>query len=106
MALLDDILEWTQTLPAWQQDAARRLFQKPKGLSGQDYAELYSLLKAAHGLPNPEGFAPVPLSKDHLPSSPAATGTVKLIAMRELKHVNCIAPDQLLPFEPLGMTVI
>jgi len=27
MTLLNKILEWTQTLPAWQSDAARRLLQ-------------------------------------------------------------------------------
>jgi ABC-type dipeptide/oligopeptide/nickel transport system ATPase subunit len=106
MALLDDILAWTQTLPTWQQDAARRLFQKPEGLSDGDDAELYVLLKAAHGLPSPEELAAVPLSRDHLPTSLPSGNTITLKAMRDLKHVNCIAPEQLLPFEPKGMTVI
>jgi len=106
MALLDDILAWTQALPQWQQDAARRLFQKPDGLSNEDYDTLYALLKAAHDLPNPEGLKAVPLSKDHLPASTGNGDTVVLKAMRDLKHVNCIAPNQVLSFEPTGMTVI
>lgn len=54
MALLDDILAWTiSDLSLWQRDAERRLFQKEAGLSIQDYDELYVLLRAAHGLPNP-----------------------------------------------------
>ncbi len=106
MALLDDILTWTETLPAWQQDAARRLFQKPEGLSEQDYAELYVLLKAAHGIPNPEGLLPAPLSKDHLPSVLGSGDTVSLKALRNLNHVNCIATDQVLCFSPSGLTVI
>lgn len=106
MALLDDILAWTQTLPEWQQDAARRLFQKPERLSNEDYDALYALLKAAHNLPNPEGLKAVPLSKDHLPASTGNGDTVVLKAMRDLKHVNCIAPNQVLSFEPTGMTVI
>ena len=54
MALLDEILTWTETaLPLWQRDAARRLVQNQSGLSDDDYTELYALLKAANGLPNP-----------------------------------------------------
>lgn len=106
MTLLNDILAWTQTLPQWQQDATRRLFQKPDGLSNVDYDALYALLKAAHNLPAPEGLAAVPLSKDHLPASTSKDDTVVLKAMRDLKHVNCIAPNQVLSFESAGMTVI
>ncbi len=106
MALLDDILRWTGTLPLWQQDATRRLFQKPEGLSADDYAELYALLKAAHRLPGTKGLTPVPLSRGHLPASPVRGDTVILKGMRDLKHVNCIAPNQTLPFEASGMTVI
>ena len=44
MALLDEILKWTQTsLTPWQRDAARRLFQKTD-LVDADYDELYALL--------------------------------------------------------------
>ncbi len=65
MSLLSDILRWTQTLPAWQSDAARRLLQCEEGLSEHDYAELYTLLKADHGLPNPglKGSDPFNLDK-------------------------------------------
>lgn len=68
MTLLDDILEWTQTRPLWQQDAARRLFAKPEGLDGDDCDDLYALLKMAHGLPGRPGLEPVPLAKRHLPA--------------------------------------
>ena len=106
MTLLEDILQWTETLPLWQRDAARRLFQQPEGLSKDDYTELYALLKAAHNLPNPKGLMPVPLSKTHLPSSPAGGDSAILKGMRDLKHVNCIAPQQNLTFEPSGITLI
>lgn len=106
MKLLEQILTWTQDLPAWQQDAARRLFQKTEGLSLDDYTELYALLKARYGLPNPKGLVPVPLTKDHLPSGGDEGEAVTLTAMRDLEHVNRIAPQQNLPFAPTGMTVI
>ncbi len=105
MAILDEILVWTQTLPEWQQDASRHLFQKPDGLSKQDYDELYSLLKSYHQIPGVTAVASVPLSKGHIHSSTDNT-PVTLKAMYDLKHVNCIAPDQKLEFEPTGMTII
>jgi ABC-type lipoprotein export system ATPase subunit len=107
MTLLDEILKWTgEKLPLWQQDAARRLFQKQSGLSVDDYAELYTLLKAAHNLPNPLGLTPEPLRASHLPKSLQTGETVILKTLRDLKHVNRIAPGQNLHFSSTGMTVI
>lgn len=107
MALLDDILEWTETkLPLWQRDAARRLLLQEDGLSSDDYAELYALLKASHGLPNPLGLTPAPLKTAHLPTALKPGEKVILKAMYELKHVNCIASEYPLKFSTTGMTII
>lgn len=106
MALLNDILKWTETLPEWQRDAERRLLQKEEGLSDDDYTELYILLKAAHGLPNPDELKAEPLADEHLPAEIKPGETVILKAMRELKNVNRIAPDQTLIFAENGITVI
>ncbi len=107
MALIDEILKWSEEkLPLWQRDAARRLFQQETGLSVGDYAELYALLKAAHGLPNPLVLTPEPLKAAHLPPKLETGEKVVLKAMRDLVHVNRIAPRQKLDFAPSGMTVI
>ena len=107
MALLDEILAWTETsLTLWQRDAARRLFQEQQGLAVQDYDDLYALLKSGHGLPDPSNRRPVPLAAEHLPARSIANTTVVLKAMRDLKHVNRIAPKQVLQFAPNGITVI
>jgi len=50
MALLNDILVWTESLPAWQRDACRRLFQKEQGLEDADHSELYALLMKENGI--------------------------------------------------------
>ena len=95
MTLLNIILNWTETkLTFWQRDAARRLFQKRDELSNDDYAELYTLLKAAQGLPNQMGLTPEPLKAAHLPAEVKAGDTVILKVMRDLKYVNCIAPGK------------
>jgi ABC-type lipoprotein export system ATPase subunit len=106
MTLLNNILKWTQTLPAWQRDAARRLLQCEEGLSANDYAELYGLLKAGHGLPNPDNLVPEPLASCHLPAAIQSGQTVILKEIGKLTHVNRIASDQNLEFSEIGMSVI
>jgi ABC-type lipoprotein export system ATPase subunit len=106
MTLLNKILKWTQTLPAWQRDAARRLLQREDGLSEADYAVLYALLKAGHGLPNPKNLTPEPLAASHLPVTIQPGQSVILKEVSKLTHVNRIAPDQKLRFSEIGMSVI
>jgi len=106
MTLLEKILKWTQTLPQWQRDGARRLLQREDGLSEDDYAELYTLLKAEHGLPNLDDLKPVPLAANHLPASIQSGQTITLKEIRNLTDVNRIAPKQKLGFSESGMTVI
>jgi len=106
MALLDKILKWTQTLPQWQSDAARRLLQREEGLSEDDYAALFALLKAGHGLPNPDNLQPDPLATNHLPANIKAGQTIILKEMSALNNVNRIAPNQNLAFSDTGMSVI
>ncbi len=106
MNLLNKILKWTLTLPAWQRDAARRLLQREEGLSEDDYAELYVLLKAEHGLPNPDNLNPEPLATTHLPATIQSGQTVILKEIGKFTHVNRIAPDQTLRFSETGMSVI
>ncbi len=108
MALLDEILKWSQSeLKLWQQDAIRRLFLAPKtGLTEQDMADLYDLLLAEHQLPNPSNLVPVPLSAAHLPANQTAAAPVVLKAMRDTKHLNRLASGQVLAFATIGLTVI
>lgn len=107
MALLDEILAWTEnSLTFWQRDATRRLFQEQQGLGDKDYEDLYALLKSAHGLPDPDNRTPVPLAAEHLPAKATGSATIVLTAMRDLKNVNRIAPNQILKFAPKGITVV
>lgn len=106
MSLLTDILAWTTTdLTAWQRDAARRLVQR-QDLTQEDFDDLYAMLKAAHGLADPENRSPVPLAREHLPSPAATSPPVILTAIRDLANVNRIPPGQNLRCSPKGMTVV
>jgi energy-coupling factor transporter ATP-binding protein EcfA2 len=106
MNLLSDILNWTGSLPDWQRDACRRLFQNENGLKADDYAELYSLLKKEKGIEVDSVAPSVPLASEHLPAGIAAGETVTLVALRNLEHVNQISHGHVLPFSETGMTVI
>ena len=68
MTLLNDILKWTESLPAWQRDASRRLLQNEDGLEADDYSELYVLLKKENGIEVDDAVVSEPLASEHLPA--------------------------------------
>ena len=106
MALLNDILTWTKSLPSWQRDACRRLLQKEDGLKDADHSELYALLKKESGIQIDSAVEAEPLANEHLPTELAPGETVILVALRELKNVNQIPNDHALTFSETGITVI
>ena len=106
MALLNDILKWTETLPDWQRDASRRLLQNESGLSDFDYSDLYALLKNENGIETDADLTASPLAAEHLPAELTPGETVTLLALRELENVNLIPNDHALKFSETGMTVI
>lgn len=105
MSILQEILAWTQTLPAWQSDAVARLLAK-QNLTSDDHNDLYALLKLAHGIPDPKERTPKPLTAEQIPAPVEKTTHIELLAMKNMLHVNAIAEGQRLPFSAGGMTVI
>jgi len=105
MSILQEILAWTQGLPPWQSDAVARLLAK-QTLSAGDQDDLFALLKSVHGIPDPKGRAPKPLTADQIPAPIKMTTHIGLIAMKDMRHVNAIAENQHLAFGAAGMTVI
>jgi energy-coupling factor transporter ATP-binding protein EcfA2 len=105
MLILQEILNWSQTLPAWQSDAIARLFAK-EVLSDADLDDLFALMKMEHGIPDPKGRAANKLSAEQIPAQALPNTHVRLIALKNLRHVNRIADNQRLSFSPSGLTVI
>jgi len=105
MSILQEILSWAQSLPTWQSDAVARLLAK-QTQTADDLDDLYALLKVAHGIPDPKGRKPKPLTADQIPAPVKASIHVELRAMKNLRHVNAIAENQYLPFGAAGLTVI
>lgn len=102
---MQEILEWSKSLPEWQSDAVARLLAK-QTLTTEDLDDLFALLKAAHGILDPKDRKPKPLTADQIPAPVKATTHVELCAMKNMRHVNAIAENQRLAFSTKGMTVI
>jgi len=105
LTILQEIFKWTEGLPAWQSDAVARLLAK-HSLTPDDEADLFALLKATHGIPDPKDRKPKPLTADQIPAPVKVSTLVELRAMKSLLHVNAIAENQNLPFNSSGLTVI
>jgi hypothetical protein len=68
--------------------------------------DLFALLKAEHGIPDPQGRTAKRLSADQIPAAAALETHVKLVGMKNLRHVNRLAENQRLPLAPKGLSVI
>lgn len=104
-SLLHKILKWTETLPLWQRDACRRLFQKDE-LTDNDYSDLYRLMLFENNLEEETELVPIPLAEEHLPLEPDNNNTVTLLALKNLENVNQIPNDRVLKLSNQGITLI
>lgn len=105
MTILNEIFEWSKGLPPWQSDAISRLLAK-NALDEQDEADLLALLKSANGIADPKGRVAKPLAAGQVPLPPAGGSTIVLQAVKDLQHVNAIAPHQSLGMGATGLTII
>ena len=102
---MQEILKWSQDLPAWQQDAIARLYIRPDP-SANDYDDMFALFKSAHGIPDLNGRVPTKLVIEQLAALQAPDRLVQLVAIKNLRNVNALAEDQRLPINPSGLSVI
>ncbi len=98
----DDLLAWSERLPDWQRDALRRVLVS--SLTEADIADFAAMARAAQGLSTPGRPSPVPATKSHVRSS-AVSAPVALVLVRDITHVNALAPGPV-TFAPEGLTVI
>lgn len=101
-------LDWAKDLPDWLSDALRRLCQA-SSLSDADREEILLMGLAQHGL-LAEGEEtppqPAPLHEAHLNTSLASSDTFVLHRLKDVAHVNALAPGQELEFATKGITTI
>lgn len=105
MTVLQQIQAWSETLPPWQRDAIARLYAKAE-LSEDDYAAVYAHLKTHYGIAVDEPKDAKALSAADV-AAPARQGRlVQITAIKNLRHVNALAPGQRLPIRAEGLSII
>lgn len=105
MSILQEILNWSKGLPAWQSDAVARLLAK-QTLTPYDQDDLFALLKSEHGISDPKDRKAMPLTADQIPAPVKAQTHIEMRAIKNMRHINAIAENQHLPFGATGLTVI
>ncbi len=100
MALLDDILTWSNDLPGWQRDALRRIFTTNGQLTAKDLAEIRAMVEGADGAPQP-----TPLTMSHIPTMGSGAPTA-LLGLSNLNNVNGFPSGRQLDIADEGITVI
>ena len=104
-AINKDLLEWFGELPAWQNEAFRRILTKGR-LDATDHDEIYASVCRELALETGEVAAPARLTENDLPIAPPPTGTPpRLIALSALSNVNLLPSDQRLEFGP-NLTIV
>lgn len=101
---LEIILEWSQNRPEWQRDALRRIVAGG-ALQESDIQELVALCKKEQGDATVQGSAK-PLTQNDLPANPGAGAAITLTSIAGIEGVNQLAPNQELPLEPGGLTIV
>jgi ABC-type dipeptide/oligopeptide/nickel transport system ATPase subunit len=105
VSVLQEIYQWAKELRPWQSDALSRLLTRSV-LTGEDYEDLYALLKADQGIPDPKSRKPRELIADSVPAPIKSTDHVQLLGIKNLARVNAIAENHRLPVGSTGLTVI
>lgn len=105
MSILQQVLDWTKGISAWQSDAIARLLAKQK-LESEDIDDLYALLKTAHGIADDKGRVAKPLDADQIPVPVKPSTQVILLAVKNLVNVNAIAENVRVPIAQSGLTIV
>ncbi|MGY3232974.1 energy-coupling factor transporter ATP-binding protein EcfA2 [Luteibacter sp. HA06] len=104
MALLDDILAWSEGLPSWQRDALRRLFVN-RTMSPDDLGEILAMVKEEHGAARPAAVQPLVFCEDDIPAV-GARANVHLLRIDNLQHVNRLPAGHAVDIAPDKLTVL
>jgi len=97
MDILSEILTWSGTQPAWQQDALRRLVSEGPILD-DGIEQLLTICKGVHGLA--KQAASLPLEAKHLAIRSRGGGAVTLKTLVHHAGVNALSPEQTVTFGP------
>jgi energy-coupling factor transporter ATP-binding protein EcfA2 len=100
MALEELIVAWSKDRPAWQREIMRRTSAGDR-LSDSDYDQLVTDI-----VKTPNGGPKALFGLEQLPKAAAEDPPVRLVSIAKPRHVNALASDQSLTFEPNGLTIV
>jgi len=106
MALLNDILKWTESLALWQRDAMRLLFQQEGELTDEQFQDVYDLFKVENDVMEDNAKQAIPFSNEHFSATIQEGANFSLNCVKDLQDVNRIASNQILNFAPTGLTAV
>lgn len=105
MTILSEIQKWAEKLPVWQQHAVAVLYERPTP-SADDLEDILALLQDSHGISDLVGREARKLTKEQVAAPQAGHPLVQLTAIKNLQHVNALAPGKTLSLAPTGLTNI
>lgn len=104
MTILDEVRAWARGQVDWQREAVARL-DEAGYLSADDDNDLLAILKSKHGIADPDGREARAIGGE-VPTRGQAGPPVGLLAIRNPRNVNALAPTGNLTFSSSGLTVI
>ncbi len=99
MALEEQIVAWGKERPAWQREIMRRI-AAGNLFSNEDSDQLIDDILV------PKVSPEVTFGLEHLSKTTADDLPVRLVSIAKPDHVNALASDQSLTFEPKGLTIV
>jgi ABC-type phosphate/phosphonate transport system ATPase subunit len=99
MTIEQDIAAWVRTRPEWQRDVLARLCRN-------EPIDQAAIEQIASSLIAGESRQSAPILLSDIPSGATSTELIQLRALRDIKGVNALAPNQELTFADSGLTVI
>jgi hypothetical protein len=105
MSILSEIQKWAEKLPVWQQHAVAVLYERSTP-SADDLEDILALLQDSHGITDLVGREARKLTIEQVAAPQAGQPLVQLAAIKNLQHVNALAPGKTLPLAPSGLTNI
>ncbi|WP_416761171.1 AAA family ATPase [Roseateles sp. So40a] len=105
MTILNEIQKWAERLPAWQQHAVAILYERRRP-EQEDLEAIYTLLLGSKGVPGLMEIEPRKLTQEQVGAAQVGERLVQLTAVKNLQHVNALAPGKTLALAPTGLTGI
>jgi ABC-type dipeptide/oligopeptide/nickel transport system ATPase subunit len=97
------IWEWAASLPRWQNDLVRRLYEK-NSLEADEVEIVIENILCEHGFADKTANI-VTLKKEHVPNK-MQENTVKITGLKNFKNIAAIEPQHGMEFSSDGLTII